>query len=1217
MRSLVSAGRGARDLLHMTFALTCDRLLMAHPCPALVLLSAKWRRLLCGSSASLPVRWVCALSPDPLHDDCSYPQEPLPDEDGSEDGSASETEAAPPAGKSSQKSMRPPLPRHRKPSCRFCGKAFPMRLRKQRSAFDRHEWQCGGMDGDVVENAVSLSLSMRLRDGQAYVTAHMQVTPRSERAVAAPTSESKEVAAAAPAPVPVPVVQGSYQPQPQPSRDSARFSPTAAPARAHVAADTVAAEAAFKADDSCGRCAACLDMPRFGGLGTKRKRCQHMRAPRWGERASLATWELAAPPCDTAEGVDVVDAVEPAQTVFDAITALQEGSATPWLLASHATDARLRGSSSGSSAAVAVGTGASTAGPSGASPLVTRVPAAELLAPAVTDAPLLLTGAEQAAESAAVHDAVAGHDSDSEHDGIAQASELLLEEAVPLPLSWSQDHQSKRKKRSRPRLSPGRCRCNRSGCLKRYCICFSAGQSCSQGEFGCRCKGCENDDVTEERRIKRAVEMKRCMEKKKVVGCTCVRTGCVRGYCVCFKANLACTDKCSCTGCGNGASGDADDRRLAEVGQQQETALQALGTQPHLLAPAQEAPSFAPAQQSQLPAHVQATDAEARDTEAPAMAPSAMSEPSSKQPAPLGPSDSLEVDATAVVRTAAPTSAEVRETAAVPVAMPSSESIASALAQLPGRSRGISLNGGKAPVPLPTAAPARAHVAADTVAAEAAFKADDACGRCAACLDMPRFGGLGTKRKRCQHRFKASASETASGTAPVSALAAPSASASSVSRAPAALVPRRRVRPRHQLHLGAGPSSSLHAGSRASCVGIEYQAALPPLLDAHTTAIRAPPADPPLCDCGEPCSWWRSRYYCQAGQDSGGCGFETQVPPSCLPVPLCDCGNPCKWTYDRWWCRRFPNGACRFEHRPHNAEEPTRLERPSLESEAACSQAALLTASAFGLDQWCFVAPSDCGLGLYARSELLKGQAIISYDGPRLPLELIVKGEFVLEVPGQGTAIDAACENVTYALAAEWPLSPAMRANHSRRPNVALEHWPARDDGADHLVLVARERIPAGAEVRFDYEKGGRPGTYWGRRQAPPETRWRQHHRHPPPPTCDEPVIDYLPQLLASRNAAFDSSHGSHGSELLPPLPHFLLPSSSPSPRPWTGPHGGDEVLRHVIEQVQRTQWLQDLVRRGEGKARLWQLVATHLPGRSQQECQQRWRSLHKHEHEQ
>ena len=60
----------------------------------------------------------------------------------------------------------------------------------------------------------------------------------------------------------------------------------------------------------------------------------------------------------------------------------------------------------------------------------------------------------------------------------------------------------------------------------------------------------------------------------------------------------------------------------------------------------------------------------------------------------------------------------------------------------------------------------------------------------------------------------------------------------------------------------------------------------------------------------------------------------------------------------------------------------------ALELEQARDTAALLTACAHGLNAWCFVAGSDCGLGLWARSGLVAGQALGQYAGPRLPLQL-------------------------------------------------------------------------------------------------------------------------------------------------------------------------------------------------------------------------------------
>ena len=61
----------------------------------------------------------------------------------------------------------------------------------------------------------------------------------------------------------------------------------------------------------------------------------------------------------------------------------------------------------------------------------------------------------------------------------------------------------------------------------------------------------------------------------------------------------------------------------------------------------------------------------------------------------------------------------------------------------------------------------------------------------------------------------------------------------------------------------------------------------------------------------------------------------------------------------------------------------------------------MLTAAAYGLSDFAFVAPTDCGLGLFARTPLCAGQFVIEYDGPILPLECIIKGEFVMQFPGE------------------------------------------------------------------------------------------------------------------------------------------------------------------------------------------------------------------------
>lgn len=110
------------------------------------------------------------------------------------------------------------------------------------------------------------------------------------------------------------------------------------------------------------------------------------------------------------------------------------------------------------------------------------------------------------------------------------------------------------------------CNCTKSQCLKLYCDCFANGEFCNQ----CNCNNCYNNLENEEERQK---AIKSCLERnpnafrpkigkaKSAIGpeavrrhnkgCNCKRSGCLKNYCECYEAKIACSANCKCVGCRN------------------------------------------------------------------------------------------------------------------------------------------------------------------------------------------------------------------------------------------------------------------------------------------------------------------------------------------------------------------------------------------------------------------------------------------------------------------------------------------------------------------------------------------------------------------------------------------------------------------------------------------------------------------------------------------
>lgn len=257
--------------------------------------------------------------------------------------------------------------------------------------------------------------------------------------------------------------------------------------------------------------------------------------------------------------------------------------------------------------------------------------------------------------------------------------------------------------------------------------------------------------------------------------------------------------------------------------------------------------------------------------------------------------------------------------------------------------------------------------------------------------------------------------------------------------------------------------------------------------------------------------------------------------------------------------------------------------------ESAQQTAALLTAAAFGpTSHRCYVAPTDCDLGLFARIDIPAGTPICEYAGPMLPREWQQQSGYNLGIPGgdggvggadRAFFIDGASEQAPFV---DDGRSLGTYANHSSLAPNAGYRWRVAEKRMPHalsgaLWIEALEPIAANTEIRVNYEAEGRQGQYWSALGIEPsEGDWKAVKMPPLPPTC-------------------------HGLEDVEGFEGSL------SPLPWEGARGGDERLRVLVRTLAPhcTYPVSGAIR-----PELLGVVATHIPGRSALECYRRWCQL-------
>ena len=153
-------------------------------------------------------------------------------------------------------------------------------------------------------------------------------------------------------------------------------------------------------------------------------------------------------------------------------------------------------------------------------------------------------------------------------------------------------------------------------------------------------------------------------------------------------------------------------------------------------------------------------------------------------------------------------------------------------------------------------------------------------------------------------------------------------------------------------------SPRAQAGRSQARVGIGKDHQASPLPRPAVASALAPPAPPPVCLCGRPAAWARSRWWCA---DEDGCTFETEAPEA-LTSPTCECGVRAVLSRELWrcartraaggcewiaWAGKTPSEARAFIHDDTERAEPELIPRATLEEQIAESTAERLTTAAY------------------------------------------------------------------------------------------------------------------------------------------------------------------------------------------------------------------------------------------------------------------------------